>query len=509
MLAKISSMGVIGIDGLEVEVEVNSTSGFTSFEIVGLPDAAVKESKERVVSAIKSMGFDFPLGKVTVNLAPSNVKKEGTGFDLPIALAILSAAEKIKLPDISDCIFVGELSLGGELRTIQGILPIAVSAWKSGFKKIILPKGNEKEASVVEELEVYGADNMHDIFAHLTGMNPIERCILNPDMLKTENAKYKFDFADVRGQESVKRGLEIAAAGGHNILMIGTPGSGKTMLAQRLPTILPDMTFEEALEVTKIHSIAGVLEKSFENTRPFRSPHHTVSTVSLTGGGRMPKPGEVSLAHNGVLFLDELPEFSKSALEVLRQPLEDKKVTIARVNATNVYPCNFMLVAAMNPCPCGYFGDKTHQCMCSPSQIQKYMSKISGPLMDRIDLHIKVSPVNYDELTGTEKAESSAEIKKRVDAARKLQIERYKNIGIFSNANLDARYLNEFCRLDEKANTFLETAFKKLGLSARAYTRIVRMARTIADLAGEKNISYVHIAEAVRYRSLDRNFLNG
>lgn len=508
MLAKINSMGVIGIDGFKVEVEVNSTSGFTSFEIVGLPDAAVKESKERVVSAIKSMGFDFPLGKVTVNLAPSNIKKEGTGFDLPIALAILIASEKARLPDLSDCIFVGELSLGGELRPVQGILPIAVSAWKNGFKKIILPKGNEKEASVVEELEVYGAVTLHDVFAHFTGINPIERCVLDSGMLKTENAKYKFDFADVRGQENVKRGLEIAAAGGHNLLMIGTPGSGKTMLAQRLPTILPDMTFEEALEVTKIHSIAGVLEKPFENTRPFRSPHHTVSTVSLTGGGRMPKPGEVSLAHNGVLFLDELPEFSKSALEVLRQPLEDKKVTISRVNATNVYPCNFMLVAAMNPCPCGYFGDKNHQCLCSPPQIQKYMSKISGPLMDRIDLHIKVAPVNYSELTGTEKAESSAEIKKRVDTARKRQLDRYKNIGIFNNANLDAKYLNEFCSLDEKAGAFLETAFTRLGLSARAYTRIVRMARTIADLNGEDNIRYEHIAEAVHYRSLDRTYLN-
>ncbi len=511
MVSTVYSGGIMGIDGFTVNVECSINSGLNSFDTVGLPDAAVKESKERVISAIESSGFDFPLGKITVNLAPGNVKKEGSGFDLPIAMAILVASARIRLPDISEYLFIGELSLKGDIRPVSGVLPMVINAWQSGFKKVVVAKENAAEASVVRDIEVFGAENIHRVIAHLTGDAPIERYIPDEKLLSGQTAVYKYDFADVKGQENVKRGLEIAAAGGHNCLMIGTPGSGKTMLAQRLPSILPDLSFAEALEVTKIHSIAGTLppDVPFINTRPFRSPHHTVSTTSITGGGRVPRPGEVSLAHHGVLFLDELPEFKKSALEVLRQPLEDKEVSIARVSASITYPCNFMMIAAMNPCPCGYFGDKKHQCGCSTAQIHKYLSKISGPLVDRIDLHIQVSPVEYSHLTEETKTESSAEIKKRVNRARQIQLERYRDIGIYNNANLDSKYLNEFCKLGETEKSIMELAFTRLSLSARAYSRIIKVARTIADLAGEENISAEHILEAVQYRSLDKKYLIG
>ena len=505
MVSTVKSLGIWGIDGYIIDVECSVMPGMPSFDIVGLPDTAVKESKERVVSAIKYMGFDFPLGKVTINLAPGNIKKEGSGFDLPIALSILIASERIKVQNISNTVFVGELSLKGELRPVNGVLPMVIGARKGGFENVVLPVKNAKEACVVKDMNIFEAPSFYDVIAHISGQNPLNKVAATDDIFSTDNI-YSCDFADVKGQQTVKRGLEIAAAGGHNCLMIGTPGSGKSMLASRLPTILPDLTFEEALEVTKIHSIAGLLneEQSFINTRPFRTPHHSTSTISLAGGGRVPKPGEVSLAHNGVLFLDEFPEFNKSALEILRQPIEDRNVTISRVNATITYPSDFMLIAAMNPCPCGYFGDKKHHCTCTTAQIHKYTSKISGPILDRIDLHIFVEPVEYSQLTSNEKSESSAEIKKRVNKARKIQVERYKELGIYSNASLDSQDLNTYCKLDETAKKILESAFTKLGLSARAYTRIVKVARTIADLAGEENISFEHVSEAIQFRTLDR-----
>lgn len=509
MFAKINSVGVFGMDGYAVDVECSVSPGLPAFATVGLPDAAVKESQQRVTSAITSVGFDFPLGKVVVNLAPGNIKKEGSGFDLPIALAILFAAGKIKCTDFSgEYAFIGELSLSGELRPVSGVLPMAVSAWKSGFKKIIVPQENALEASVVKDIKVYGAEDLRGVLAHICGENTIEPTLSEKSLFDSQNVKYAYDFADVKGQTQAKRALEIAAAGGHNCLMVGTPGSGKTMLAQRIPSILPDMSFEEALEVTKIHSIAGTLPEKvpFMRVRPFRAPHHTVSTVSLTGGGRIPKPGEVSLAHGGVLFLDELPEFSKNALEVLRQPVEDRKVTVSRVNATVTYPSNFMFITALNPCPCGYFGDKTHTCTCNPGQIQRYIGKLSGPLLDRIDLQLQIKPVEYSSLTGSEKAESSAEIKKRVNAARELQRQRYKNLGIYSNADLSSKDIEVFCALSPQAKQILESAFTRLGLSARAYTRIIKVARTIADLDKKENILPAHIAEAIGYRALDRSF---
>ena len=511
MFAKINSIGVFGMDGYAVEVECSVTAGMPAFATVGLPDAAVKESQQRVTSAITSVGFDFPLGKVVVNLAPGNIKKEGSGFDLPIALAILFGSDSVKLPaDTEEYAFIGELSLSGELRPVSGVLPMAVAAWKNGFKKIIVPSQNALEASVVKDIEVFGAEDIRQVLAHICGERLIEHTVSDDALLKSENVRYEYDFADVKGQHQAKRAMEIAAAGGHNLLMTGTPGSGKTMLAQRLPSILPDMSFEEALEVTKIHSIAGTLPENvpFMRARPFRAPHHTVSTISLTGGGRVPKPGEVSLAHGGVLFLDELPEFSKTALEVLRQPVEDRKITVSRVNATVTYPSNFMLITALNPCPCGYFGDKTHTCTCNPGQIQRYIGKLSGPLLDRIDLQLQIKPVEYSNLTGTEKPETSAEIKKRVNAAREIQRKRYENCGIFCNADLSSKQIEKFCVLGAESKQILESAFTRLGLSARAYTRIIKVARTIADLANEENILPTHIAEAIGYRALDRGFFS-
>ena len=505
MVSRIFSSGITGIDGFKVEVECSVTPGMSNFEIVGLPDASVKEARERVLSAIASAGLDFPLGKVTVNLAPGNIRKEGSGFDLPIALSILICSGVIPQQFADNYLFFGELSLDGSLRPLPGVLPMVIAARELGFRNVILPSECAREAAVVKDMAIFGADNLRDIIIQLNGENILSPATVDEQAYFFANRSYPMDFADVKGQESVKRGLEIAAAGGHNCIMSGPPGSGKTMLARSMPSILPDMSFEEALEVTKIHSTAGTLpkDKPFMSVRPFRAPHHSLSSIALTGGGRIPKPGEVSLAHNGVLFLDEFPEFSRAALEILRQ-LEDGKVTVSRVNATVTYPSNFILIAAMNPCPCGYFGDPSGQCTCSVSQIQRYMSKISGPLLDRIDIQLCVEPVKYENLSDDRKAESSAVIRERVNNARKRQLERYKDEGIYCNADLSSEQLGRFCPLGETEKAILETAYKKFGLSARAYTRIIKVARTIADLAGEEDINFTHIAEAINYRSLDK-----
>lgn len=509
-LSKIYSVGLTGLDGCLIEIEADVSLGMPAFDIVGLPDAAVKESKERVRSAISNTGFEFPLKKVTINLAPGDMKKEGPGFDLPIALAVLLTDTQITAENTDSYVFFGELSLGGELRPVNGALPMVLSAKEKGITKVILPKANADEVSIVSGVEVYGAERLTDVINHLTGTAAIAPSLYNMDVFSAERLKTPLDFADVRGQGAVKRALEIAAAGGHNCLMIGSPGSGKTMLAQRLPGILPELSFDEAIEVTKIHSVAGTLPSSSPviTMRPFRSPHHTTSPVSLAGGGRVPRPGEISLAHNGVLFLDELPEFRKDALEVLRQPIEDRVVNISRVNGTITYPCNFMLVAAMNPCPCGYFGDPKRRCVCTPAAIHKYLGKISGPMLDRIDIHIDVAPVEYSHLTSSAKEESSAEIRQRVNQARTLQIERYKDCGIYSNSQLTSSLMQRFCKLGEKENAMLSAAFEKMGLTARAYSRIVKVARTIADLDGNEEIKLAHIAEALQYRTLDRKYYN-
>ena len=507
MLAKAYSVGLLGIDGFSVCVEADITGGLPGFEIVGLPDAAVKESKERIRSGIKNSGYVFPSKKLIINLAPANLRKEGPGYDLPIAVSIMAASGQIAMPN-EDTIFIGELSLDGSVNHVTGVLPMVIAGYKKGFKNFFVPKANAKEASVIDGVNIYPVSNLGELFRHLKGEDEIETFKVSEEELFLKNTDTLLDFCDVKGQESAKRALEVAAAGNHNVLLIGSPGTGKTMLAQRMPSILPDLSFEEALEVSKIHSIAGTLPEGTPllTQRPFRNPHHTISSAGLSGGGTVPRPGELSLAHNGVLFLDELPEFKRDALEVMRQPLEDGKVTISRVNATLTYPCNMMLIASMNPCKCGYFGDANRECTCTPAQIHQYRSKISGPLLDRIDIQVEVANVNYKDLSSTQKGETSKEIKERVNRARQIQRERYKEFGIYANSQLTAGMLSEFCRLQDAENNILKMAFDKLGLSARAHSRILKVARTIADLAGEKDITSSHIAEAIQYRNLDRKF---
>mgnify|MGYP001166110265 CR=1 FL=1 len=510
MLAKINSCGLTGIDGYIVKVETDISNGIPAFDIVGLGDAAVRESKERVRAAIKNTGFEFPARRITINLSPANFRKEGSSYDLSIALGILSATEQISVCDLDRYMFIGELSLDGEIKPVTGILSMALAARDEGIEFLVLPKENANEAAVVKELKVLLAKHLSEVINHLKGKALIERYIIDIDSIFNSRHVYDLDFADVKGQENVKRALEVAASGAHNCLMIGSPGSGKSMIAKRLPSILPSLTFEEALEVTKVYSIAGLLppNTSLITTRPFRSPHHTISDISLIGGGKTPRPGEISLAHYGVLFLDELPEFSRDALEVLRQPLEDGYVTISRINSSLTYPAKTTLICAANPCKCGNLLDISKQCTCTPRQIHQYLGKLSGPLLDRIDIQIEVASVKYSDLESSTEGEKSSTIRERVNRTRKIQLERYKGLNIFSNSQLQPAMLNKFCKLDSEGKALLRNAFDKLGLSARAHGRILKVARTIADMDESEDIKARHLAEAIQYRSLDRMFRN-
>ena len=507
MLAFVPSCGLSGIEGFEVTVEVNMSYGMVLFEIVGLPDASVKESRERVRTALKNSGFQFPAERLVVNLAPADLKKEGPAFDLPIALGILSCMGVIDQEKLKDVCVIGELSLDGSVRPVRGVLPMTISAVERGARRIIVPEANANEVRCVEGIEIYPAASLMAAARHLTGTLPIEPIKPVAYRQLVSERHYAEDFCYVKGQSKAKRALEIAAAGSHNVLLIGTPGSGKTLMARCLPTILPDMTFEEALEATRIHSVAGIVPPTGLLTeRPFRSPHHTASHASLVGGGPNALPGEISKAHNGVLFLDELPEYRRDVLEALRQPMEDGFVTITRVNAQSTYPSRFVLVCSMNPCPCGNLGSRTQQCRCTPNEIRRYLNRISGPLLDRIDMHIEVESIPAEKLSDTALSEDSASIRARVEAARQVQLDRYRNIGIHSNAELNARTLTQACGMTPGARELLLASTEQLKLSNRAYTRILKVARTIADLDGFDDIHDEQIAEAVQYRTLDRKY---
>ena len=512
MLSKVKSFGLIGIEGFLTQIETDIVGGVPHFEIVGLGDTAVKEAKDRVKSAIRNSGFDYPVKHYTINLAPADIKKEGPYYDLGIAIGILSASEQITNKEYKEFVFIGELSLDGSIKKVKGVLPILISARNMGYTKFVLPEENAEEAKFIEGMEIYTFSNLRGVVEFLNGETQEHIIQLQTKSFEevSKISNNKLDFENVKGQASAKRALEIAAAGGHNVLMIGPPGSGKSMLAKCFSGILPDLTFEEALEVTKIHSIAGELDlkKGIITDRPFRTPHHTASTVSLTGGGNHSKPGEISLAHNGVLYLDEFPEYSRHLIETLRQPLEDGSITVARANHTITYPSSFTLIASMNPCPCGNYGLKDKECKCSPAQIHKYLSKISGPIMDRIDIHVEVDNISYSELNNERKEECSASIKQRVDKARKIQLERFKNTKTFSNSKMSVPQTKKHCVLSKDCQNLMEHAFTNLKLSARAHDRILKVARTIADLEGEENIQPQHIAEAISYRGLDRKYWN-